>query len=126
MGSNAGRRAVLLAALLSSMLAPGVARAQNLVVSSRSDAADASAGDGTCAAAGGGCTLRAAVQEADAADTATTIVVPAGRYRLTIPPVPQAGGAADMEAGSGGLHPPRQGTNPRARPAPPTLRRPGD
>src|SRR4051794_27489032 len=103
MGSNAGRRAVLLAALLSSMLAPGVARAQNLVVSSRSDAADASAGDGTCAAAGGGCTLRAAVQEADAADTATTIVVPAGRYRLTIPPVPEAGSAADMEPGSGDL-----------------------
>jgi hypothetical protein len=100
-----GRRAALLGAVATLALAPGVARAAEFAVGSPADAPDANVGDGTCAstAAGGGCTLRAAVQEADAAGAATTIVVPAGRYRLTIAPIPEAGSASDSDAGNGDL-----------------------
>jgi hypothetical protein len=54
-------------------------------------------------AAGGGCTLRAAIQEADAASGASTVAVPAGRYRLSIAPLGAAGSLADNDAGSGDL-----------------------
>ena len=84
-------------------LAPGSASAADLRVDSTADAADAHVGDGTCAAASGGCTLRAAIQEADAASGASSITVPAGRYVLTIPPVIEAGTAADMDASTGDL-----------------------
>jgi hypothetical protein len=86
-------------------LVPAGAYAADFAVTSPVDAVDANVGDGVCAsgAGGGACTLRAAVQEADAADGSSTITVPAGRYRLTIPPVPEAGSAADAEAGKGDL-----------------------
>jgi CSLREA domain-containing protein len=56
-------------------------------VTSTADAPDANPGDGRCAitADGGGCTLRAAMQEADAVSD-STVLVPAGRFRLSIPP----------------------------------------
>src|SRR3954469_24380321 len=84
-------------------LAPGIARAADFSVDSPTDAVDANAGDGKCASESGGCTLRAAVQEADAARGASTIAIPAGRYRLTIAAVPEAGSAADRDAGNGDL-----------------------
>ena len=49
------------------------------------DAPDSSPGNGVCRASGGGCTLRAAVQEANELIGAQTIIVPAGNYELTIP-----------------------------------------
>lgn len=54
-------------------------------VNSTEDVVDASPGDGLCATGGGVCTLRAAVQEANASAGADTINVPAGTYALTIP-----------------------------------------
>ncbi|GAB1640858.1 hypothetical protein [Krasilnikovia sp. MM14-A1259] len=56
------------------------------LVDSTADAPDAFPGDGLCASADGACTVRAAVMEANA-DPGATIVIPAGRYRLTIPPL---------------------------------------
>ena len=45
---------------------------------------DAIPGDGVCAAAGGACTLRAAVEEANALAGGHAITLPAGTYTLTI------------------------------------------
>jgi len=53
-------------------------------VTSTMDAVDASPGDGICASAGSQCTLRAAVQEANALAGADTIMLPAGTYVLTV------------------------------------------
>lgn len=52
------------------------------LVDSTADASDAHPGDGTCAAAGGACTLRAAVEESNATCGGVPIVVPAGTYQL--------------------------------------------
>jgi len=57
----------------------------HIVVDNVGDAADAAPGNGTCATAGGFCTLRAAVQEANAVlSNFTCISVPAGSYSLTL------------------------------------------
>src|SRR5438094_10032224 len=53
-------------------------------VTSTIDAVEASPGDGICASAGSQCTLRAAVQEANALPGADTIMLPAGTYVLTV------------------------------------------
>ena len=63
-----------------------VAYADIFTVNSTTDAVDANPGDGTCATAGSVCTLRAAIQEANAHAGDDTIDVPAGTYLLTIPP----------------------------------------
>jgi len=73
---------LLIGALL--FLVPGVATAATFVVNSTVDAADAAPGDGVCAAAFGACTLRAAVQEANALAGAHVITLPAGMYILTL------------------------------------------
>src|SRR5262245_65863460 len=54
---------------------PGWAMAASavFVVNTNGNAADASPGDGICGIAGGGCTLRAAIQEANAAAGLDTI-----------------------------------------------------
>ena len=44
----------------------GTTAAAGFTVDSTADASDANPGNGTCAAAGGACTLRAAVEEANA------------------------------------------------------------
>ncbi|HJZ71644.1 MAG TPA: fibronectin type III domain-containing protein [Vicinamibacterales bacterium] len=69
---------------LAVILAPSVAQAATFSVNSTLDAVDAIPGDGLCATAGGVCTLRAAIQEANALAGAHTIMVPAGTYTLTI------------------------------------------
>src|SRR5260370_26069233 len=55
-------------------------------VTTTTDAPDASPGDGICADASGQCTLRAAVQEADAQPSGSTITiaVPAGTFPLKL------------------------------------------
>jgi hypothetical protein len=66
---------------------PAAAGAAVFTVTTTADGAESGgAGSGDCvsSAAGGGCTLRAAVQEADAV-SGSTVVVPAGDYRLSIP-----------------------------------------
>lgn len=55
------------------------------LVNSFKDAVDAKPGDGVCATASGECTLRAAVQEANALPGPNAINLPAGTYNLTIP-----------------------------------------
>jgi CSLREA domain-containing protein len=64
------------------------AYAAEFVVSTAADAVDAEPGDGICATEAGSCSLRAAIQEANALDGADSVVVPpppaADRYRLTI------------------------------------------
>lgn len=57
------------------------------------DAVDASPGDGVCAAADAGCSLRAAIQEANALPGADTIQLAAGTFLLSI-----AGSAEDAGA----------------------------
>ncbi|MHB8340817.1 MAG: beta strand repeat-containing protein, partial [Mycobacteriales bacterium] len=82
-----------LTAILVATLGVVGARAGNAVtftVTSTVDAPDANPGGGVCAstAAGNPCTLRAAIQEADALGSGSTVTidVPAGSYDLTIPP----------------------------------------
>ena len=68
-----------------------------LTVNSTADEVDASPGDGVCASASGACTLRAAIQEANANQAFGTIMVPAGTYVLTI------AGAGEDAAATGDL-----------------------
>jgi CSLREA domain-containing protein len=77
------RRVMLLTAVLLAC-APAAAAATPFTVDSTADAVDATPGDGTCATATDTCTLRAAVQEANALPGADDITVPAGTYHLTI------------------------------------------
>ncbi len=66
----------------------GCAWAATFTVNSTIDAIDAKRGDGICETAPGNgvCTLRAAIQESNALAGADTIILPAGTYRITIPP----------------------------------------
>jgi CSLREA domain-containing protein len=67
------------------------------MVNTTDDTLDANPGDGICADAGGKCSLRAAVMEANANIDSNTIVLPAGTYILTIP-------GANVGAESGDLN----------------------
>jgi hypothetical protein len=71
--------------------------AATFTVDSQADAVDALPGDALCAAAGGACTLRAAIQETNALAGADEILLPAGTYLLTLP------GAGEDAAASGDL-----------------------
>jgi CSLREA domain-containing protein len=66
-------------------------------VNTTTDGADLSPGDGLCAITGGNCSLRAAVQEANASIGADTIGLPAGTYSLSI------AGAGEDNAATGDL-----------------------
>jgi CSLREA domain-containing protein len=59
--------------------------AATFTVNSTADAVDANLADGVCETATAGvCTLRAAIQQANASAGTDTIVLPAGTYTLTI------------------------------------------
>lgn len=78
------------------LLAPSLpAAAATFHVDDTGDVVDATPGDGACATAGGACTLRAAVQEANSLAGADRIRVPAGTYRLEI----SGGGENDAARG---------------------------
>lgn len=70
---------------LALLIASFTASAATFNVNSTADAVDASPGNGICATAGGDCTLRAAIMEANVLSGSHTINVPAGLYILTIP-----------------------------------------
>ncbi len=70
--------------LASLLLAVAPAAAATFTVNDTADAVDAPPGV-SCATAGGRCTLRAAIQEANAHTGEDTIMVPAGTYLLMIP-----------------------------------------
>lgn len=66
------------------VVAPALSHAQDFTVNTTTDAADAAI-DGICASATGFCTLRAAIQEANATlGVADTILLPAGKYVLKL------------------------------------------
>ena len=69
---------------ISLLLAVAPAIAATFVVNDTTDAVDATPGDGSCASAGGLCTLRAAIQEANATTGTDTITVPGGTYVLAL------------------------------------------
>jgi len=54
-------------------------------VNSTSDVVDASPGDGVCRTPNGTCTLRAAIQQANALPGPDVVTLPAGTYLLSIP-----------------------------------------
>lgn len=58
------------------------APAAQFVPTVHGDAPDAAPGDGVCAAADGTCTLRAAIEEANALSGADSVTIPTGTYRL--------------------------------------------
>jgi large repetitive protein len=60
-------------------------KAANFTVDTTTDAVDTSPGDGQCRTAANQCSLRAAIQEANALAGDDTITLPAGVYVLTIP-----------------------------------------
>ena len=76
-------KALFLIILLSAGIS-GNASAATFTVNSVTDAVDANPGDGTCATAEAVCTLRAAIQEANAFAGQDTIILPEGIYVLTI------------------------------------------
>lgn len=84
-------RLLTAAVLASSMASP--AMAATFTVDSPDDHPDASPGDRKCADASGACTLRAALQEANATSRADNIVLTTNVYQLTI-----AGAGEDMAA----------------------------
>lgn len=100
-----GRTAVvvLAGALCFAGASAHAAHAADFVVNSTADAPDANPGDHVCITAAATCTLRAAVQEADASGGANTVIVPPGRYRLTSAPSPEAGFPTEQDAGNGDL-----------------------
>jgi CSLREA domain-containing protein len=81
--------------ILLALAAP--AAAKTFHVDSQADEVDLSPGDGTCLAASGHCTLRAAVQEANGRPGLDTIRVPEGTYVLT------RTGAGEDDAATGDL-----------------------
>src|SRR5918992_2700663 len=80
---------ILVVAALLGLKAAGLADAAglNFEVNSTADALDAKVGDGLCRTSAGTCTLRAAIQEANAVTGGDVILVPAGTYALAIAPV---------------------------------------
>ncbi|MCZ6733432.1 MAG: CSLREA domain-containing protein [Gammaproteobacteria bacterium] len=66
-------------------------------VNSTIDAADVAAGDGICADASGNCTLRAAIQEANALAGLDTIVLGANTYTLSLTGTDDNAAAGDLD-----------------------------
>jgi CSLREA domain-containing protein len=82
--TRAGLAVALALASVAGLKAAGAA-ALVFAVNSTADAIDAHVGDGACATSAGTCTLRAAIQEANARPGADVIQVPAGTYAIAIP-----------------------------------------
>lgn len=74
------RALILLIAVVASLSVVSQAQAASFVVNSTADATDANTADGICSATSGGCTLRAAIVQANALMGADTITLPAGTY----------------------------------------------
>ena len=89
---------IILSILLAQFGVRPAAAAAEFVVNSTADMVDANPGDGLCETdVTGDCTLRAAVQEANALEGADTISIPAGTYTLAME------GAGEDSATSGDL-----------------------
>ena len=90
---------LLLALPWTAALAAGRSALQSeLVVDATIDDVDAKPGDGACATARRDCTLRAALQEANALPGRQTVVIPPGVFRLTRPGAfEDAGDSGDLD-----------------------------
>lgn len=77
--------------------AAAMAAASTYVVNSTADQPDADVGDGLCLTANGGCTLRAAIMQANFLAGADTITLPAGTYQLTRPGNDDAAVLGDLD-----------------------------
>lgn len=75
------KRVFILSLFLFTVIVP-LAKAATFTVDSTLDEEDATPGDGICATTSGTCTLRAAVQEANALSGDDSISLPAGTYNL--------------------------------------------
>lgn len=96
------------AVLLGPLLFVSPAGAAAFTVNSTADGVDASPGNGVCATAGGVCTLRAAVMEANAQaaanpGTANQITVPGGVYTLTGVKGENGAATGDLDVNGGTL-----------------------
>ena len=83
------------------LLGPGpiwVAHATAFTVDNSSDAVDDVHGDNVCHISGGGCTLRAAIQEANANGQDDTITLGTGTYTLTLTGADSSTGDLDITA----------------------------
>src|SRR5438034_798479 len=80
------RLSALLVMTLAVLAVPlaGVAHAYSYTVNITSDTTDKTPGDGSCKDANGKCSLRAAIMEANAHNTNSTIVLASKTYALTI------------------------------------------
>ena len=76
----------------------GTVQANTFVVTSTADQADDNIADGVCHTAGGGCTLRAAIQNANLLPGPHEILLPAGTFYLTIAAVgPDDASTGDLD-----------------------------
>ncbi len=80
------RRSSLVFVAIASLVGAMPVFAATFSVDSTADSPSAEPGDGTCLSKAGGCTLRAAVQEANASSVGNTIQIPSGTYTLAIAP----------------------------------------
>jgi CSLREA domain-containing protein len=71
---------------LGGLTSASAATGAEFTVTSAADAVDAGVGNGSCATSTGACTLRAAIQEANAIPGHDTIRIPAGTYAIAIAP----------------------------------------
>ena len=76
---------MLIVALLLAILLPMHAHGFVYTVTNNNDAVDSNLDDGLCNDGAGNCTLRAAIQQANAWPGPDAILLPAGTYTLTIP-----------------------------------------
>jgi predicted outer membrane repeat protein len=98
---SARRTVIALALVIAAALATaGAASAATYTVTDTTDASLKPMASGCVSTDGGNCTLRAAVQAADAAGGASTIVLPAGHFKLELPSTGEdepANGDLDVE-----------------------------
>ncbi len=95
-GSRARSPFGVMAFALALALGSVPAMAAVFTVNSTADVADANTHDGICNDGAGHCTLRAAIQQADASGGANTVNVPAGSYRLGIADLTVANATGDL------------------------------
>ncbi|MBX3055537.1 MAG: right-handed parallel beta-helix repeat-containing protein [Anaerolineae bacterium] len=77
---------VLVILLLLAISQTSGVNAATFAISNQADVADANPGNGVCQTSVGTCSLRAAIQEANATTSADTLHLPAGIYPINIPP----------------------------------------
>jgi CSLREA domain-containing protein len=88
----------LLCVILATVSGTSEALAATFIVDTMQDSLDVVPGDGICADGGGACSLRAAIQEANALAGSDEIVLGAGIFTLSIPgALEDAGAAGDLD-----------------------------